>query len=81
MTGYFLTVLLLVFSVKLQAQKISGIVLDKEKNPVFAANVYYSSSPEKGTTTNLQGRFEIKDGGGTFYQENHSLGAATKNLR
>lgn len=59
MKGYFLTVLLLVFSVKLQAQEISGIVLDKEKNPVFAANVYYSSSPEKGTTTNLQGRFEI----------------------
>lgn len=39
---------------------IEGRVIDNKKKPVFAANVYFKSSPEKGVTTNLNGEFKLE---------------------
>ena len=40
--------------------QIKGVVKDKQGNPVFAANVYLKSEPQKGTTTNFDGEFTLK---------------------
>lgn len=45
-------------SAAMGAKKISGRVLDGENQPVIGANVYWEKS-RKGTTTDLDGRFEL----------------------
>ena len=41
------------------AQNISGYVVDNEKTPIMAANVYFISRPHNGTVSNIDGRFSI----------------------
>lgn len=41
------------------AQNISGYVVDNEKTPIMAANVYFISCPQNGTVSNIDGRFSI----------------------
>ncbi|MDC9721233.1 MAG: carboxypeptidase-like regulatory domain-containing protein [Urechidicola sp.] len=38
---------------------LTGTVQDKKGNPVFAANVYLKSTPEKGATTDFEGKFSL----------------------
>jgi len=40
-----------------QTNTIKGKVVDADNQPVFAANVYSSSFPNKGTTTDFDGFF------------------------
>ena len=39
---------------------IRGRVKDQQGQPLFAANVYLKSAPQKGTTTNFDGEFEVQ---------------------
>ncbi len=39
---------------------LTGSVQDKKGMPVFAANVYLKSAPEKGTTTGFEGEFVLE---------------------
>ncbi len=39
--------------------QINGVVKDKSGKPVFAANVFFKSQPEKGTVTDFDGKFSI----------------------
>jgi len=58
----------LLFSLILEAQiKIKGKVVDKE-GPVFAANIYFTSHPLQGVTSNMDGLFALD-----FYSENDTL--------
>lgn len=41
------------------AQNISGYVVDNEKTPIMAANVYFISRSRNGTVSNIDGRFSI----------------------
>lgn len=50
---------ILLFSAGLQAQTISGGVVDPNHNPVFGANVYWMETL-KGTTTDETGHFNLK---------------------
>ncbi|QMU65287.1 MAG: TonB-dependent receptor plug domain-containing protein [Flavobacteriaceae bacterium] len=38
---------------------LKGIVKEKQGSPVFAANVYVKSAPEKGTVTDFDGKFSL----------------------
>ncbi|MCT4672849.1 MAG: TonB-dependent receptor [Prolixibacteraceae bacterium] len=40
----------------------NGTVVDKNQQPLFAVNVYFSTSPTKGTVTDFNGNFNIKGG-------------------
>ncbi len=40
--------------------QINGVVKDKKGVPVFAANVFLKSKPEKGTTTDFDGNFKVE---------------------
>lgn len=39
---------------------LHGIVKDKKREPIFAANIYLKSTPQKGTTTDFDGNFKLK---------------------
>lgn len=54
---YILFSLLITFPV-FAGKKITGRVLDESKQPIIGANVYWEKS-HKGTTTDLDGRFEL----------------------
>ncbi len=57
----FITILFLSNAVLSFSQiQINGVVKDRQDNPVFAANVYLKSEPQKGTTTNFEGEFTLK---------------------
>lgn len=55
----FLIVSMLTLVTTIMAQNISGYVLDNEKKPIMAANVYFISRPHDGTISNIDGRFSI----------------------
>ena len=58
--GAFLSLLIL-FSVNLTGQdKIRGKVIDGEKNPVFAVNIYSKENSSVGTITDVDGIFELR---------------------
>lgn len=38
---------------------VNGWVKDKTASPIFAANVYFKSDPQKGATTDFEGKFSI----------------------
>ncbi|WP_085535300.1 TonB-dependent receptor [Massilibacteroides vaginae] len=61
-SSIILLLLFISFSV-LAGKKITGRVLDKSNQPVIGANVYWEKS-RKGTTTDLDGRFELNREGG-----------------
>jgi hypothetical protein len=54
---FVLLIPLLSFSQK----EIRGIVKNRNGEPVFAANVYLKSNPQKGTTTNFDGEFVLNN--------------------
>lgn len=57
---YFSIILLLLKSFLSFAQhSLTGTVQDKKGEPVFVANVYLKSTPEKGTTTDFDGNFNL----------------------
>ncbi len=57
---YFITILLTFTSFLSFAQhSLTGTVQDKKSEPVFAANVYLKSTPEKGATTDFDGKFSL----------------------
>ena len=39
---------------------LSGTIKSKNGEPVFAANVYSKSNPQKGVTTDFEGNFSLK---------------------
>jgi len=50
----------LFFSYYSQSQTpLKGVAIDTRNNPVFAANVYLKSNPQKGVTTDFDGKFTI----------------------
>jgi len=54
-------ILFLFLSVTSFAQSgLKGVVKDKKGKPVFAANVYLKSSPQKGVITDFNGRFSLQ---------------------
>ncbi|MBW8049881.1 MAG: TonB-dependent receptor plug domain-containing protein [Cytophagales bacterium] len=55
----FIFLLLITASHIFSQNIIKGIVIDKQNNSVFAANVYLKNLPEKGVVTNFDGRFEL----------------------
>ncbi|MFI3332768.1 MAG: TonB-dependent receptor [Rikenellaceae bacterium] len=55
-----LLLLLFVFSaIAAHAQKITGVVTDSDSNPILGASVTVENSPAIGTTTNVDGSFEL----------------------
>lgn len=54
-----LTLFALTYSLIAKAQDISGIVIDIEKYPIMAANVYFISEPNSGVVCDMSGRFSI----------------------
>ena len=55
-----LIIFMLLFSFPAISQtSLSGVVTDARGNPVFAANVFLKSEPQKGTTTNFSGEFKL----------------------
>ena len=48
------------FSVASLAQMITGVVVDTYNAPIFAANVYIKSHPQKGTVTDHEGKFRLR---------------------
>lgn len=54
------TIVLLCFSLFSYSQStINGIVKDKKGNPIFAANVYLKTEPQKGVTSDFDGNFSL----------------------
>lgn len=52
--------ILLFFNFYSQSQTaLKGVVIDTRNNSVFAANVYLKSNPQKGVTTDFDGKFTI----------------------
>ncbi|MDC9722645.1 MAG: carboxypeptidase-like regulatory domain-containing protein [Urechidicola sp.] len=57
---YFLILTLLFLSFTSFSQStINGLVKDKKGEPIFAVNVYSKSFPQKGTTTDFDGNFNL----------------------
>ncbi len=57
---YFLVILLSVLSYTSFSQStINGLVKDEKDEPIFAVNVYLKSFPQKGTTTDFNGNFNL----------------------
>ncbi len=57
---YFLVILLSVLSYTSFSQStINGLVKDEKGEPIFAVNVYLKSFPQKGTTTDFNGNFNL----------------------
>jgi len=55
------TIVLLFFSLfSISQSKINGVIKNKKGDPVFAANVYLKSTPQKGATTDFDGNFKLK---------------------
>lgn len=42
-----------------RGQNITGIVIDTEKYPIMAANIYFTSNPNGGVISDMSGRFSI----------------------
>lgn len=59
MIKHSLLLIFLALSSVIQAQTIGGKIIDDKGKPVMAANVYFKSSPDKGTTSNIDGSFLI----------------------
>ena len=60
MKNLYLAILILFLSLPSFSQiQINGIVKDEKGEPVFAANVFLKSLPQKGTTTNFDGEFTL----------------------
>lgn len=54
------TSILLVSLISSNAQStLKGIIVDGHNDPVFAANVYLKSSPQTGTNSDLNGKFQL----------------------
>ncbi|MCF6298157.1 MAG: carboxypeptidase-like regulatory domain-containing protein, partial [Flavobacteriaceae bacterium] len=41
---------------------LQGIVKDRKGEPIFAVNIYLKSIPQKGTTTDFDGKFKLEIG-------------------
>ena len=55
-----LTIVLLFFSLFSYSQSnINGVIKNKKGNPIFAANIYLKSSPQKGVISDLYGAFSL----------------------
>ena len=39
---------------------LTGVIKDKKGEPVFAANVYLKSNPQKAITTDFEGNFRLQ---------------------
>lgn len=59
MIKHSLLLIFLALSSVIKAQNIGGKIIDDKGKPVMAANVYFKSSPDKGTTSNIDGSFLI----------------------
>ena len=59
MIKHSLLLIFLALSSVIQAQNIGGKIIDDKGKPVMAANVYFKSSPDKGTISNMDGSFLI----------------------
>lgn len=59
MIKHSLLLIFLALSSVIQAQTIGGKIIDDKGKPVMAANVYFKSSPDKGTASNIDGSFLI----------------------
>ena len=46
-------------SIIANAQDIIGTVIDSEKHPIIAANIYFTSNPNGGVISDMSGRFSI----------------------
>ena len=58
--GFKFIVFLFLYSTFSFAQsKINGVVNNREGEPIFAANVYFKSAPQKGVTSNFEGIFSL----------------------
>lgn len=57
----YITIILLLFTpfLSFAQHTLTGTVQDKKSQPVFAANVYLKSTPEKGATTDFNGNFNL----------------------
>ena len=56
--NYIFTLIVLFFPLFTFSQSVvNGVVKDKNGEPIFAANVYLKSVPQKGATTDFDGRF------------------------
>lgn len=55
----FLSIVISVLTTTVNAQDISGIVVDDKNHPIFAANVYFVSNPHEGGISNMDGTFSI----------------------
>ena len=54
--GFKCIVFLFLYSTFSFAQsKINGVVNNRDGEPIFAANVYFKSAPQKGVTSNFEG--------------------------
>ena len=57
---YFLVILFSFLSfISFSQAIINGLVKDKKGEPIFAVNVYLKSYPQKGTTTDFDGNFNL----------------------
>jgi len=57
---YFLTILFSFLSfISFSQSGVKGLIKDKKGKPVFAVNVYLKSYPQKGTTTDFDGNFNL----------------------
>jgi len=63
-----LVVSLLTLTTIVDAQNISGVVVDEKEQPIMAANVYFVSDPSRGNISDINGRFSIP-----FTKENDTL--------
>lgn len=59
MLKHSLILVLLVLSSVVQAQNITGKIIDDKGQPVMAANIYFKLLPDKGTVSGIDGSFSI----------------------
>lgn len=50
---------ILTSTIAMMAQDVRGVVVDSQKLPIMAANVYFVSNPGTGTISDMDGRFSI----------------------
>lgn len=65
-----LPLILLLFSLHLSAQTITGYVLGEDGNPISYASVYVKSNPQSGTMTDSLGYYSINLNQSTDYSDN-----------
>ena len=78
---HLFTILLLIAGLLGYAQPLEGVVVDAEtQEPLPFVNILYNAPAKMGTTTDVNGKFQIPDRGDILKVEISSIGFQPKNF-